>query len=139
MRRAFVLLLGVALVLGWGPSAGPAAAATPIECIYMVKHVHKNGSDYPRFDYEFMFWRKKGNKVTGEVGAYPGEYSDQKLTIKGARATGTQMWWGPPAERVSYRLVGKGKTLRVKGWKRVSRAYIKAISDGDGSGMRGKC
>lgn len=138
MKRVLATILGAFLVFGL--TSVPAAQAAPKECIYMVKHVKKSGESYPKYTYEFMIWRKKGTAITGIEGGYPSEYADLKLKIKGKKATGTE-WLYPDdmAVKVSYRLVGTGKTLRAKGYKRVSRTYMKQISDGYFTGMRGSC
>lgn len=140
MRRVLILVLGLIFLVGTGPAvAAPTAAAksAPVECIYMVRDVHKYSWGY---EFELMFWRKKGKKIRGVHGGYPGSGMDQRLTIKGKRAIGSETFASYPPDPVSYRLVGKGKTLRVKGWKRVSRAYLKAVTHGEVTGMGvGKC
>lgn len=134
MKRAATISILAAVLLGLlTVLPAPTATAKPTsQCIYMVKQV-RHHAQYPHHSFHtfaFVMWEKSGNKIKGIQGGFPSSYERHRLTYQPAknRAAGKQENWITGRYHAkTFTTVGKDNTLRVKGYKRVSKAKVQAL------------
>lgn len=111
--------------LGTAQLQGRPPGKARLECIYMIKPLPTGGTTAAT-------WARRGSRVAGsenDFGNGPSGGESFTLRIKGSVGYGTT---GRPDDVIHFkvRLVGKGSTLREKGFTRVSRKRIVGITDG---------
>ena len=144
MRRATVVAVLAAVVVSLLSvvPAQSAEAAPPKRCIYMVKNLERAPAWYgePSWWFEFVVWKKRGTKIVGLIGAVPSEAERHRLTYKPRknRAVGLQEDWITGEEYPkSYKTVGKGKKLRVKGYQLVTKKRMAQLTNSIQVGVPG--
>lgn len=98
----------------------------------MVKQV-RHYDQYPHHTFAFVMWDRSGKRIKGIQGGYPSSSERHRLTYKPAKnkAVGKQQNWIIGRYRAkTLRTVGKGDTLRIEGYKRVSEAKIQSLTNG---------
>lgn len=135
MKKHLVMALVAAVsVAGLASIPAPSAEAAPrSKCIYMVSDV-KRQSYYPYLTtFGLIVWDKRGKRISGFYGDYPGHYNDIRGKYKPKKKRARILYYDYFEERwvpLIFKTVGKGKTLHVRGWTRIKPKRMERLWGG---------